>query len=493
MVRTLAIVLLVPIVAIGVARLVLVTGLFGQGAPSPARRVLAAPASAAEPQPTTPIKHLVVLMQENHSFDNYFGTFPGADGIPPDACMPITPIAPEEGCIRPFHLEPGRRIAEMKEDTEDVDVQVVDLDHSQLTFRTQRNDGRMDGFVYALNRRGQDGRVSMGYYDERDLPYYWKIARDYVLFDRLFTSANGGSFHNHLFWVAAATGGSKDGTPTSALPPIPTIFDRLEEKGISWKFYIQSYDPQLNYRTVTTYIGNRGSQVVWAPILAMDRFLDDPRYSSKIVDLDEYFADLDRGTLPAVAYIVPSGASEHPPGSIQSGQRSVVTLIHALMASSAWNSSAFMWTYDDWGGWYDHVLPPEVDAYGYGFRVPALLVSPYAKRGHIEHATLDFTSILKFIQENWQLEPLADRDALANSIAGAFDFSQQPRPAAFINPYMPTAANTKPSPRGLIYGAYGAAVAACVLLITLSVKPSMARRFNPMRLPPMGGRKGRTE
>ena len=185
-----------------------------------------------------------------------------------------------------------------------------------------------------------------------------------------------------------------------------TIFDQLEERGVSWKFYVQNYDASINYRNMPKEM-NRAAQIVWVPLLNFDRFLDNPQLFSHIVDLKEYFKDLQNGTLPAVAYIVPSGASEHPPSSLRSGQKFVKALIQALMHSEAWPSSAFLWAYDDWGGWYDHVPPPQVDENGYGFRVPALLVSAYARRGYVDHTQLDFTSILKFIEENWDVEPLA--------------------------------------------------------------------------------------
>ena len=210
---------------------------------------------------------------------------------------------------------------------------------------------------------------------------------------------------------------------------VPTIFDSLQKAGVSWKFYVQNYDPNITYRDLGT-IGNRASQVIWVPLLNFDRFLDDPELSSHIVDLNQYYVDLRQGTLPAVAYIAPSGASEHPPGSLISGQRFVKSLIQELMRSSAWSSSAFLLSYDDWGGWYDHVAPPQVDQYGYGLRVPALLISPYAKQGYIDSTTLDFTSILKFIEENWGLEPLAERDAKANNFLSAFDFKQPAAPAS---------------------------------------------------------------
>ena len=174
--------------------------------------------------------------------------------------------------------------------------------------------------------------------------------------------------------------------------------------GISWKFYVQNYDPKINYRNLQG-VGSRDSQVIWVPLLDFDRFIDNPALSSHIVDLKQYYIDLQQGTLPAVAYIVPSGTSEHPPQYPASGQRFIKGLIQELMRSSAWDSSAFVMAYDDWGGWYDHVNPPRVDAYGYGLRVAALMVSPYAKEGHIDHTQLDFTSILKFIETNWGVAP----------------------------------------------------------------------------------------
>ena len=396
------------------------------------------------PKPNTPIEHFVVLMQENHSFDNYFGTYPRAAGIPPGTCMPVNPTDATKECVEPFHIG-------------DNDVQPTDPDHSAETHRVQFDEGRMEGFIYALELRNQDGRQAMGYYDDRDIPYYWNIADQYVLFDRFFSSAAAGSLMNHLFWIAGTPGSGSDRLPPEGLGDFPTIFDRLQERGISWKFYVQNYDPGLTYRNVPNPPGNRASQLVWVPLLNMDRFIDDPELSSRIVDLNEYFDDAQNGTLPAVAFIAPSGASEHPPGSLRAGQRLVRALISELMRSDLWYSSAFMWTYDDWGGWYDHVSPPWVDKYGYGFRVPALLVSPYARRGHTDSTQLDYTSILKFIEENWSLEPLAERDAKASSIFSAFDFYQAPHRPIFVSSERGAEQATEPR-RAVIYGAYSLAL-----------------------------------
>ncbi len=396
-----------------------------------------------EKQPTTPIEHFVVIMQENHSFDNYFGTYPGADGFPEGLKMPVDPNDPSKGFVEPWHIG---------------DSTITDLAHSLSTYRDQNNNGKMDGFVYALNKRNQDGKLSMGYYDDRDLPYYWNLADHYVLFDRFFSSASDGSFANHMFSVAGVHPSTKSGdTLAEYLANKPTIFDRLQEAGVSWKFYVQNYDPTITYRNLGTS-GNRASQVIWVPLLNFDRFLDDPELFSHIVDLNQYYIDLRNGELPSVSYIIPSGASEHPPQYPESGQRFVKTLIQELMRSTSWDSSAFLLVYDDWGGWYDHVPPPIVDEYGYGPRIPALLVSPYAKSGYIDSTVLDFTSILKFIEENWNLTPMAERDRTANNFLTAFDFTQSPRKPQFLPLTRDEDIQTVKSPALKIYISYGLAL-----------------------------------
>ena len=383
----------------------------------------AAPA-AAESRPTTPIEHFVVLMQENHSFDNYFGTYPGADGIPKGTCMPVGKRS--RPCVRPFRLG---------------GLPVPDLGHDRRIHRIQYARGRMDGFVRAasIDRQTVDRSV-MGYYDDRDLPFYWNVADEYVLFDRFFAATTDGSVASHMFWVTGTPGDPDGGFGDRA-----TIFDRLDRRGISWKFYVEDYDPR------------QPTQAVRVPLLNSARYVGDPKRFGRIVDLDEYYEDLRDGRLPQVAYIAPAGSSEHPPGRIGAGEALVKRLITALSMSSAWDTSAFMWTYDDWGGWFDHVRPPKVAGGTLGFRVPALLVSPYARRGYVDSTRLDTTSILRFIEDNWKLEPLAGRDARANSLAGAFDFSKAPRAPSIVAAERgsedPTAVR-----RWVIYLGYGAAL-----------------------------------
>ena len=285
---------------------------------------------AGEQTTTTPIKHFVTLMQADHTFDSYFGTYPGADGIPAGTCMP-TARAGE--CIEPWSIQ-GSELEDLRDDTE--------------TFDRQYAGGRMDGFVTAFDDAPlANPALPMGHYDRDELPFYWNVADEFVLFDRNFTSAHGGSVANHMYWVTGTPGGEEETIPDEGFTA-PTIFDRLEESGISWKFYVENYDPTITFRS--RGVGDRASQVIRCPLLAYARFVDDPDLKAHIVPIDQYYQDLDDGTLPAVSYVVPSGSSEHPPGSVAAGQAFVSNLIGGLMRSSAWSTSAIMWSYDDWGG-----------------------------------------------------------------------------------------------------------------------------------------------
>jgi len=419
---------------------------------------------AEDPVGTTPIRHVVVLMQENHTFDNYFGTFPGADGLPTDLCIPIDPTALGLGCVEPFHLESTR---------------TVDLHHGSSVGLAAYNNGLMDGFIAAQNARNLPGEMAMGYYDGRDLPLYWNLATEYVLTDRLFSSVQGSSEANHFYWVA---GRAANGPIPADGYAFPTIFDRLQAAGISWKFYVQNYDPTITFRNRQP-ASDKAAQLVWAPVLNFGRFLDDPELSSRIVDLNEYFVDLAAGTLPAVAYMVPSGASEHPPGDVALGQVFATSLITALMRSTAWDSSLFFVTWDDWGGWYDHVAPPAVDADGYGFRVPGIIVSPYARRGYVDNTTYDFTSILRFIEDNWELEPLGGRDATANSIVNALDLAAPPRLPTFPGQTYPDRPDIEARNRDALSLVYTAALAGAVLLLAGLTLRQRRRSTGPADMP----------
>ncbi|MGI5403924.1 alkaline phosphatase family protein [Streptomyces sp. CA-135486] len=368
---------------------------------------VSAPAWAADgPTPRTPIRHFVYLMQGDRTFDHYFGTYPGANGIPAGVRMPRDPARPAAGSVAPHPLS-GKP--------------PVTLAAGHSVIAAQYNKGAMNGFVAAYERQGRDGAAAMGYYDRRDLPVHWNAADRYVLFDRFFASSQDGIRTNRAFWVA--------GRPDAGAP---TIFDRLNVAGVSWKFYVQDHEA--------------GRKTVRVPLAA-----DDPH----VVDLDEYYCDLERGTLPAVAYIASSGASERSARSVPAGQQLVRSLATQLMLSRYWGSSALLWSYDGSGGWYDHVKPPA----GNGFRVPAVLVSPYVARGKVDHTALDAASALRFVEENWRLRTLGGRVASANSLGSAFDFASPPRTAELI----PDGSTTAPPPArpvdsALVYGVYGGAV-----------------------------------
>jgi len=432
---------------------ILVTGLTGlQSSPA----VATAPSTVTKSMVTkTPIKHFVAVMQEKHSFDNYFGTFPHADGIPPGTCVPAIP-GTSPACIKPYPI--GTRPATRLFDTAEA-------------FNAGYAAGAMNGFVQTQSSRGVTNTVPMGYYNASEIPYYWSVAKNYVLFDEYFASAKAGSLQNHMYWVAGTDGTTlQDQAPPGGFGAIPTIFDRLDAAGVSWKFYIQDYDPKTTFRTPGRHLP---SQVIRAPLLAFSRYLDDPKKMSHVVSLDQYFQDLHDGTLPAVSYIVAAGPSEQPPSNLKNGQAFVRSVITALKRSSTWDTSALMLTYSDWGGWYDHKRPQQIDAFGLGFRVPALVVSPYARRGLVDHTQLEHASMLKFIEDNWKVAPLSTRDARANDFLSAFDFRHPPRAPELSVDYG-TPPRISPGRRGVIYPAYGAAVIAAVLVIGLAM--AMDRR-----------------
>ncbi|MFE2432401.1 alkaline phosphatase family protein [Streptomyces sp. NPDC059373] len=397
--------------------------------------LLGSPARADGHAARTPVKHFVYLMQGDRTFDHYFGTYPGADGIPDGTCLPADLKKPAAGCAKPYALH-GKA--------------PVSLAAGQSVIDLQYDQGKMDGFVAAYERQGRDGAAAMGYYDRRDLPFYWNAADRYTLFDHFFASARHGTRLNRSYWVA--------GAPFD--PKQPTIFDRLQEAGVSWKFYVQDYDPHETFRSLSPT--DPATQTVRVPLLNYPRFVDDPKLNGHIADLDEYYRDLERGTLPAVAYIASSGAGERSARSVPAGQKLVRNLTTQLMLSRYWDSSALLWSYDGSGGWYDHVKPPK----DHGFRVPALLISPYVARGKVDGTTLDATSALRFVEENWRLKPLPGQDGTTVAdLTSAFDFASGPRPAELIPATTAVTGGVPPVKAGMVYGVYGGAAGLAALLV----------------------------
>ena len=438
----------------------------------------AAAASTAPHQAQTPIKHFIYLMQGGRTFDNYFGTYSGADGLPASICELRVLGKPSAGCVRPFVLDgthPPR------------------LGATDTVLASQVDGGKMDGFVAAYDQEGRDGATTMGYYDGKALPLYWSAAHSYVLFDHFFASTESGIRDNRSYWVSAQPApGGQLGIPAGGYGRQPTIFDELQSAGVSWKFYVQGYNPKQTYQSVSS--SNPETQTTRVPLVDYWRFTHDPALSSHIVGLDQYYRDLRDGTLPAVAYIASApGDDERSAQSIPAGQRLVSALVTTLMQSRSWDSSAFLVSYDGSGGWYDSVSPPASAGNALGLRVPALLISSYAREGQINHAVLDYTSALKFIEQNWQLPPLAARDAAANSISSAFNFRSGPRPAALLptglDPQLDALPRVHQTTRAQVvkvYVLYGAAGALALLLPILAAAwPKLASRRRT-RLPIRG-------
>ncbi|MGW8764137.1 alkaline phosphatase family protein [Streptomyces sp. NPDC055815] len=401
--------------------------------------------AAAEHRAATPVQHFIYVMQGPRTFDNYFGTYPEADGIPAGTCQPRTAHGPASDCVRPYPLHAKAP---------------APLAPSRGIIAEQINGGRMDGFVSAYTRQGRDGTTVMGHYDARDVPFDWAAADRYVLFDRFFASVPYGTATERSYWVsgAAPSAGGR-----------ATIFDRLQQAGVSWKFYIENYRPAENYHAPGA------TQPVRAPLLGQARFVDDPALASHIVDLDQYYRDLDNGTLPSVAYIASSGSSERSARAIPPGQNLIRSLATQLALSPYWDSSALLWSHDGSGGWYDHVAPPAAADGPRGLRVPALLISAYAPAGHIDHRVLDSASALRFIEDNWNLAPLGGRDTTAASLAAAFDFSAAPRPPEVLA--VPSSRPVvRPVNATIVYAVYGGVLGTAALLVAGTALLTARRR-----------------
>jgi phospholipase C len=322
---------------------------------------------------TNPIKHVVVMFQENHSFDNYFGTFPGANGISHD---PPT--------VHPYHIT----------------TLISDLCHSTVCARADYDNGKMDGFL-----KSEGSRQTFGYYDGSDIPYYWGLAKNYTLFDNYFTSAMSPSLPNHLYLVAGQSAGVPDSVNLHPADlKINSIVDSLSASRVSWAYY----SPYT--------VGNENALGLISSVSTNATRMADLKLSG------EFLIDLKAGNMPSVSYVMSQdGDNEHPPYDVAAGQAWTKSIISAIQASSYWSSTVILLTWDDYGGWYDHVTPPQVDKYGLGFRVPLLMISPFAKQGHIDHTLSDHASLMKFIERVFNLAPVAHRDATASDLMGALN------------------------------------------------------------------------
>jgi phospholipase C len=361
----------------------------------------------------TPIRHVIVIMQENHSFDNYFGTYPTANGtlsggviaeikkvngLPNGTCLPYG-----KGCLSPYPANADNTESPIE-------------GHS--TYEDDYNSGMMDGFPT------HSGPQSMAYFDYRQIPAYWDYAEEYGLAENYFASALSTTNPNRLLLLSGDSPVSENYGPPPYTPYNGTVLGQLSSHGISWGYF--DYLAQFG----------EGSNVI--PINYLSGL--SPSALSNVQDISAFFGYLEGGgDLPAVNFVNAIGSDhldEHPPSNVTAGEAWTVSLVNAIMCSRYWDSSAVFITYDEGGGYYDHVPPPEVlnidhgfdrPLHGYGQRVPLLVISPYAKQNYVSDTLLNHMSLLRFVDYNWNLSPLNGNVANSNNLLDFFDFNSAPR------------------------------------------------------------------
>ncbi len=425
------------------------------------------------------IKHVIVIMQENRSFDSFFGTFPGADGIPMRDGVP-TVCAPNElndSCVKPFH---------------DSNLANLGGAHDVYAARANIHGGAMDGFVINLLHRlgcypGQvpkrqcsfavDRPDVMGWHDAREIPNYWAYAKAFTLQDHMFEPNLGSSVPAHAAMVSAWSARCTDPRDVNTCKPdivrpdatdadFPTVPSfawtdvtyLLHKADVTWRYYkVPGYPPDCDDGAPTCVptakqprvsLGAPGTPEIWNPLPDFTDVHEDGELGN-VVDAGHYLAAAKAGTLPNVSWIVPDWAhSDHPSASLADGEAWVTKLVNAAMNGPEWDSTAIFLAWDDWGGFYDHVVPPVVDGVGYGLRVPAMVISPWAKQGYVDHQVLSFDAYLKFIEDVFldgaRLNPKTDgrpdpRPNVRETIPGLgdvlndFDFSGAPRPPMILS------------------------------------------------------------
>jgi phospholipase C len=382
--------------------------------------------SAATPTPITtpapsagPIKHVVMLIKENRSFDNYFGTFPGADGT------------------RRGQISSGKWVWLRHTP----DRTLLDIAHAGAAARKAVDNGRMNRFdlLPGAIQNGKD--IAMSQLHQSDIPNYWRYASGFTLDDHFFSTINGPSFPNHLVTVAGTSGNTDDNplyntyhawgcdsgkyTVVERVNPVTgrrtfvkpcfdfrTLPDLLGKAGVTWKYYAPS-----QYQ----------SGYIWSALDAVRHIRYSRVWRTNVQTPDQFIKDAAAGTLPAVSWLVTNESkSEHPPYSSCEGENSSVQFINAVMKGPDWGSTVVFLTWDDFGGFFDHVPPPRLDYISYGPRVPSIVISPYARRHFVDHNRYDFASILRYIEDKYHLPRLGAYDAAATSIARDLNVRQRP-------------------------------------------------------------------
>ncbi|MDQ6932724.1 MAG: hypothetical protein M3160_06070, partial [Candidatus Eremiobacteraeota bacterium] len=388
-------------------------GVGGSGPPAAAR--------IAPGQLMSPLKHLLIVVQENRSFDNLFSGFPGADS--------------GTSGLATIGLADGK-----------------DIDHAHAAFVTEYDGGRMDGFGkinYFPGPVRPAGNYPYSHVVQTDVQPYWDLAARYVLADRMFATETSGSFTSHLDLIAgSATDNGQTivdfptnlpwgcdappGTTTEILHPnglvtgggpFPcyddlTLAQLMDTAKVSWKYYAPAV-------TQTAQPGDQGGRV-WSAFDAVSPIRYGIDWANDVISPEtKVLNDISAGTLPAVSWVIPDFAnSDHPESASNTGPSWVSSIVNSVGQSTYWNSTAIVVLWDEWGGWYDHVPPPQLDYAGLGMRIPMIVISPYARSHYVSHTQYELGSILKFVERTFGLPSLGTTDQRASSIEDCFDFTQ---------------------------------------------------------------------
>ena len=446
---------------------------FAVAAATAAALVVRVPHSHARELGIHKIKHVVIVMQENRSFDSYFGTYPGADGIPPHVCVPDPAL---QDCERPYHDHADRNFGGP---------------HERVDSMRDLDGGRMDGFIRQARRGLRRGCWEhpdnpacslgaldpdvMGHHDWREIPNYWLYARHFTLQDHMFEPVAAPSVPSHLYMVSewsarCSRGFGPMGCVNAPENPIAPPRERqnptgevpiyawtdltylLHRQHVSWRYYVFSGtqpDCRSGGMICPHYPQRAKTPGIWNPLPWFTTVRHDHQRKN-VTGMAQFFKAAQKGRLPAVSWLTPNDhVSEHPPSLVSNGQAYVTRVVNAVMRSPEWRSTAIFLAWDDWGGFYDHVVPPQVDGNGFGLRVPALVISPYARRGYIDHQTTSFDAYVKFLEDDFlggeRLDPATDgrpdsrldvRETMpgVGDLTRAFDFQQKPLPPLLLDP-----------------------------------------------------------
>lgn len=348
----------------------------------------------------SPVKHLVVVIMQNHSFDNLFGKFPGAAG-PQPGDPGFQQSAGNGSTVSPFLLS---------------DASVPDLPHDRSDYLKSWNNGQMNGFA------ANNGTVSMGYFDDSfsGVATLWGWAKKFALADHYFSSVMSNAPSNPLYLISANDGGMPFSfqpsfgpcqSPDPASKPLDwqNVGDQMSANNISWGWFQENF-------------GQCGNDFV--PQEDPFQYFTTTHSSPNLQDMSQFFNDLAANNLPSVSFVQPAPShAMHPgAGSVNTGLNWLDGFLKQIQNSGSWSSTAVVVIFDEGGGWYDHVPPPQIDSQGLGMRVPLLVISPSAKTGFISHTQMDHVSILSFIQWNWSLPPLNDRNSQSGDLREMFQF-----------------------------------------------------------------------